>query len=79
MGTPETDPAIELDTLMGELNLASKSFNPSHGLEGYKSRVEIISKAKEVINAMTDPSDMAYSHCSNVSLSLSHTATLSSR
>ena len=70
MGTPHTDPAMELEALMSELNGASKSFNPSHDLEGYKSRVEIISKAKEIVNAMTDPSDMAYSHCSNVSLLL---------
>ena len=72
MASSQNDPAMELETLMNDLNGASKSFNPSHDLEGYKSRVKIISKAKELINAMTDPSDMAYSHCSNVSLSLCH-------
>lgn len=67
MASHENDPTIALQELVGQLNNASASFNPAPGLEGYKTRVEIITKAKEIVNAMTDPSDMAYTHCTNVS------------
>lgn len=67
MGSPQEDPSIELQRLASDLNNASKSFNPTHGLDGYKSRIEVITKAKEIISVMTDPSDMAFQHCVNVS------------
>lgn len=68
MGSVEANPVSGLTTLVSELNYASQSFNPASDLDGYKSRVEIIAKAKEIIHSMTDPSDMAFSHCTNVSL-----------
>jgi hypothetical protein len=67
MGSLQDDPATQLPTLVGHLNNASKSFNPAPGLEGYESRIEVITKAKQIISAMTDPSDMAFQHCTNVS------------
>ena len=69
MASAQQDPTAHLQTLVNDLDNASKSFDPAPGLDGYKSRIEVISKAKQIISAMTDPSDMAFQHCTNVSTS----------
>lgn len=67
MASSQDDLTAQLQTLVGKLHNASKSFNPAPGLDGYKSRIDVITKAKQIISAMTDPSDMAFQHCTNVS------------
>ncbi|MCJ1395327.1 hypothetical protein MMC18_008211 [Xylographa bjoerkii] len=61
MGAFQSEPMTELATLVQELTNASKSFSQVPGPEGYRSRVEIISKAKEIINAVRGPQDLAFS------------------
>lgn len=66
MGSVRNDLSSDLETLVGELTQASKSYDPSAGLDGFKSRVAIISKAKQITAMMTDGSDLALMHSTNV-------------
>ncbi|KAI9728587.1 MAG: hypothetical protein M1834_007615 [Cirrosporium novae-zelandiae] len=58
----KVDPTTELTTLVNELNNASKAFNPAPGPSGTQSRIEIIAKAKQIINAMRDPLTISFAH-----------------
>jgi hypothetical protein len=59
--TPE-----DLQKLLAQLNDAAKSYNPSPDLAGFKSRVEIMEKAKKITQTMIAPADMGFIHCLNV-------------
>lgn len=65
------DLSSDLESLVGELNNISRSYGPSAGLEGFKSRVAVITKAKQIAAMMTDPSDLAFMHSTNVGPKLS--------
>jgi hypothetical protein len=71
MASSPNDLSSGLETLVGELSNATKSYDPSAGLEGFKSRVAVIAKAKQITAMMTDPSDLAFMHSANVGVELS--------
>jgi hypothetical protein len=66
MNHVRNDLSSDLETLVGELNNVSRSYDPSAGLEGFKSRAAVITKAKQIAAMMTDPSDLAFMHSTNV-------------
>ena len=68
MDALESAPTNELSPLISELTNTSKSFSHASGPEGYGIRVEIISKAQEIINAVRGPQDMAFSQSNSVSI-----------
>ena len=57
----------ELQELIGQLNDVAKSYNASPDLDGFKSRVQIVEKAKEISRTLTAADDIAFAHCFNVS------------
>ena len=60
-GVQVAEPA-QLEKAITDLSNVSKSYDPSPSGDGFKSRMEVIAKAKEVICMMTDPSDIAMQH-----------------
>jgi hypothetical protein len=60
--TPE-----DLQDLIAHLNDTAKSYNPSPDPGGFKSRVQIIEKAKKIAQTLIAPADMGFYHCLNVS------------
>jgi hypothetical protein len=59
--TPE-----DLQEQLTQLNDLARFYNPSPDLVGYKSRVQIIEKAKKIVQTLTAPVDMGFHHCQNV-------------
>jgi hypothetical protein len=70
MGSVRNGLSSDLETLVGELCNVSKPYDPSTGLDGFKSRVSIIAKAKQITAMMTDSSDLALMHSTNVGVEL---------
>ena len=56
-----------LQALAGQLAEATKVFDRSAGEEALKSRIEIVSKAKQIATLMLGPEEMVAQHCSSVS------------
>jgi hypothetical protein len=57
----------ELQELIGQLNDVAKSYNASPDLVGFKSRAQIIEKAKKISRTLIAADDMGFAHCFNVS------------
>jgi hypothetical protein len=66
MDPVRNDLSSDLEKLVGELYNVSRSYDPSTGLKGFKSRVAVTSKTKQIAAMMTDPSDLAFMHSTNV-------------
>ena len=79
MGSLEVDATPELATVLEELKYASKCSDPALGPQSYKSRIEIVSKAKQITNAVRDPQDLAFSQSGSVSMQLDQSALPSNR
>lgn len=58
----------DVETLLAGLSAAAEGYGGEEGgLQGYLARVEIISKAKELIRALTTPDQIPNYHGLNVS------------
>jgi len=57
----------ELQDLINQLSNVAKDYDTSSDVNGIKSRVAIAEKAKKLVRAVMDPSDMGMHHLVNVS------------
>lgn len=62
--------SAELQVLARQLAEAAETFDLSAGQEALKSRIEIISKAKQIATLMLAPEEMPMQHSSNVSANI---------
>ena len=62
----------QFQELLAQLNEVAKGYSTSPDVNGMKSRVAIVEKAKGIMQAMMDPSDMGMHHLVNVSMHLLH-------
>jgi len=62
--------SAELQVLARQLAEAAETFDLSAGQEALKSRIEIISKAKQIAALMLAPEEMPMQHSSNVSANI---------
>jgi hypothetical protein len=62
--------SAELQALARQLAEAAESFDLSAGQEALKSRVEIISKAKQIVRLMSAAEEMSMQHACNVSANI---------
>ena len=70
MGSPHNETLAELTILVDELNDAKHSFSCARGPQVFKSRIELISTAKKIINVMREPQELAFSQSNSVSIIL---------
>lgn len=56
----------EVEALASSLSEAAKSYTDSPDLQGYMSRMEVISKAKELIRSLITPEQVPNYHGLNV-------------
>jgi hypothetical protein len=62
--------SAELQVLARQLAEAAETFDLSTGQEALKSRIEIISKAKQIATLMLAPEEIPMQHSSNVSANI---------
>ena len=62
--------SAELQVLARQLAEAAENFDLSAGQEALKSRMEIISRAKQIATLMLAPEEMSMQHSSNVSANI---------
>lgn len=65
--TPE-----QFQEFLAQLNEVAKAYSTSLDVNGTKSRVAITEKAKRIVQAMMDPSNMGMHHLVNVSMHFIH-------
>lgn len=57
----------EFQQVLAQLNAVAKDYDPSPGLDGHRSRIKIMEKAKTLTRSLIAPADMGWNHCFNVS------------
>jgi hypothetical protein len=62
--------SAELQILARQLAEAAETFSQSEGQEALKSRLEIISKAKQIATLTLTPDELSLQHSSSVSVSI---------
>ena len=62
--------SAELQILARQLAEAAETFDLSTGQEAQKSRIQIISKAKQIATLMLGPEEMGMQHSSSVSANI---------
>jgi hypothetical protein len=62
--------STELQVLAHQLAEAAETFDLSAGQEALKSRIEIVSKAKQIATLMLAPEELSMQHASNVSANI---------
>ena len=62
--------STKLQVLARQLAEAAETFDPSAGQEALKSRIEIISKAKQIVTLMLAPEEMSLQHSCSVSANI---------
>jgi hypothetical protein len=62
--------STELQVLARQLAEAAETFDLSAGQEALKSRIEIMSKAKQIATLMLGPEEMGMQHSSSVSANI---------
>lgn len=60
-------PAEQLQKWTQELSEAAKSYDPSAGVNGLQARLNMISRAEDIVRGLTDPSDIGHVYVARVS------------